>query len=246
VVALILATTLSGSAAERFATAGYLAAIFAAAALVIGRFLPRSGAQTAVAVPAFPVFLTNSVVVVIFVSVIAGLVSLPGAEVFALVLCAVLVVFAVLVRCGAIEAFHAALMRGGFAVGASRYAVLVAVCALALGAVLSEYAAETIVRFAFQMAVVATALIAASLLTPTKAGVYAQKAYFRTISVLDRLARAFVFERTASYAAIVAVAAIVTASFLPAEYREPFAIAAYAAALAAAFGVAMECRRLRS
>ena len=42
------------------------------------------------------------------------------------------------------------------------------------------------------------------------------------------------------------IAAIVPATFLPANYAEPFAIATYAAAFAAAFGVAMECRRLRS
>jgi hypothetical protein len=143
-------------------------------------------------------------------------------------------------------AFNASLTSGGIIVAASRYAVLLAVCALAIGALLGGYVADTTVTFAFQAAVAATLLIAASLLTPTKAGIFVQKTYARTIAVLDQLTRAFVFERAASYAAIVAVAAIVPATFLPESYREPFAIAAYAAALAAAFGVAMECRRLRS
>lgn len=246
VVALILSTTLSGSAAERFATAAYLAAIFAAVALAIGRFLPNTAPDEAAVAPAFPAFLTSALVVVLFVSVIAALVSQPGAETFVLIVCAVLVVVAVLVRCGAMSAFNASLTRGGLIVAASRYAVLIAVCALAIGALLGGYAGDIFVTLAFQVAVAATLLIAASLLTPTKAGIFVQKTYFRTIAVLDRLARAFVFERTASYAAIVAIAAIVPASFLPEAYREPFAIAAYAAALAAAFGVAMECRRLRS
>lgn len=247
VVALILSTTLSGSAAERFATSAYLAAIFAAVALAIGRFLPSAGSEApTVTAPAFPAFLTAAAAVVFFVSVIAGLVAQPGAEVFVLVACAALVVFAVLWRCGTIAAFNAALTRGGIVVAASRYAVLVAVCALAIGALLGGYTAETMVTFAFQAAVAATLLIAASLLTPTKAGNFVQKAYVHTIAALDRLTRAFVFERTASYAAIVAIAAIVPASILPEPYREPFAIAAYAAAFAAAFGVAMECRRLRS
>ena len=40
VVALLVATTLSGEAAERFATVAYLAAIFAALTLAVGRFVP--------------------------------------------------------------------------------------------------------------------------------------------------------------------------------------------------------------
>ena len=247
VLALILATTLSGTTAERLATTAYLAAIFAAAALAIGRFLPTGEPdESAVASRAFPTFLIYSIGVVILLSVVAGLVSQPGAEGFALAAGAMLVVVAMLGRCGAITAFSAALTRGGIIAAGSRYAVLVAVCALAIGALVGGYTADTIVTFAFQVAVAATLLIAASLLTPTKAGVFVQKTYARTIATLDRLARSFVFERTASYAAIVAIAAIVPATFLPAAHAEPFAIAAYTAAFAAAFGVAMECRRLRS
>lgn len=247
VVALILATTLSGAAGERFATAAYLAAIFAAAALAIGRFLPKTEPEvSASAAPPFPTFLGNSVAVIIFVSIVAALVSMPGAEGFALVACAVLVVVAVLRRRGVLAAFNAALTRGGTIVAACRYSVLIAVCALAIGSLLGGYTAETVVTFAFRVAVVATLLIATSLFMPTKAGVAVQNAYVRTIRVLDRLTRSFVFERTASYAAIVAVAAIVPATFLPAGYNEPFAIVAYAAAIAATLGVAMECRRLRS
>lgn len=247
VLALILATTLPGAAAERFATTAYLAAMFAAAALAIGRFLPSGGpGESARAFPAFPAFLSYSIGIVIFLSIVAGLVSQPGAEAYALAACAALVVIAVLARCGTITAFNAALTRGGIIAAALRYAVLVAACALGLAAMVGGYTADAIVTFAFQVAVAATFLIAASLLMPTKAGIFVQKTYVRTIAMLDRLARSFVFERTASYAAIVAIAAIVPASFLPAAHGEPFAVAAYAAALAAAFGVAMECRRLRS
>lgn len=247
VLALILATTLSGSAAERFATTAYLAAIFAAIALAIRWFLPAgSPEQPGRHAPAFPTFFGYSIGIVLFLSVVAGLVSQPGAEAFALAVCAAIVVVAVLARCGAFAASHAALQRGGLIVGATRYAVLIAVLTLASAALIGGYTAEAIVTFAFRVAVVATLLIAASLLAPTKAGVFVQDTYHRTISMLDRLTRAFVFERTARYAAIVAIAAIVPATFLPADAREPFAIAAYAAAIVAAFGVAMECRRLRS
>lgn len=247
VIALILATTLSGAAAERFATTAYLAAIFAAAALAIGRFLPRGKPQeSAIASAAFPAFLSGSIVVLALVSIVAGLVSQPGAEAYLLAACVALVFLAVLARSGAIAAFYAALMRGGILVAASRCAVLIAVCALAIGALFGGYTSEPMVTFACQAAVAAAILIAASLLMPTKTGIFVQRTYARTIQLLDRLTRAFVFERTASYAAIVAIAAIVPATFLPANYAEPFAIAAYAAALVAAFGVAMECRRLRS
>lgn len=247
IVALILATTLAGAAGERFATAAYLAAIFAAAALAIGRFLPKSDAEVSTsAAPAFPAFLGNSVAVIIFVSIVAALVSQPGAEAFALAAFAVLVVVAVLRRRGVTAAFNTALMRGDPIVAASRYAVLITVCALAIGSLLGGYTGEMVVIFAFRVAVIATLLIAISLVMPTKAGILLQNAYARTIRALDRLTRAFVFERTASYAAIVAVAAIVPATFLPAGYTEPFAIVAYAAAVAAALGVVMECRRLRS
>ena len=247
VVALVLATTLSGAAGERFATAAYLAAIFAAAALAVGRFLPKTDSEESrSAVAAFPAFLGNSIAVIIFVSIIAAFVSQPGAEAFALAACAVLVVVAVLRRRGVTAAFNAALTRGGTIAAATRYAVLITVCALAIGSLLGGYTAETVVTFAFRVAVVATLLIATSLVMPTKAGILLQNAYARTIRAMDRLTRAFVFERTASYAAIVAVAAIVPATFLPPGYTEPFAIVAYAAAVAAALGVAMECRRLRS
>ena len=144
VVALILATTLSGAASERFATTAYLAAIFAAAALAVGRFLPKTEPEVpAIAAPAFPAFLGNSVAVIIFVSIVAALVSAPAAEGFALAGSAALVVIAVLNRRGVLAAFNAALTRGGPVVAASRYAVLIAVCALAIGSLLGGSNAET-------------------------------------------------------------------------------------------------------
>lgn len=247
VVALLLATTLSGEAAERFATTAYLAAIFAALALALQRFLPRTGAEErSAASAAFPAFLSYSIGVVIFLSIVATLASQPGAEVLALVVAFALVLVAVLVRCGTIAALNVTLTRGGRIVAASRYAVVAVVGALALAALLGGDAAESIVRFAFRLTIVATLLIAASLLAPTNAGAWLQKSYAQTVERLDRFAPAFVFERTASYAAIVAVAAMIQASLLPPPFAEPFAITAYVAAAAAAFGVAMECRRLRS
>jgi hypothetical protein len=246
VVGLLLATTLSGDAAERFATAGYLAAIFAAFALALGRFFPLATAEDRRSRSApFPIFLAYSIGVVLFLSVAAVLVSQAGAEVLALVVAVALIVTTVLVRCGTVAAFNAALVRGGFFVACCRYAVLIGVLALALAALMGTDG-ETVVSVAYRFMVFAALCIAVSLIARTKAGIWAQERYVETIAHLDRLSEAFVFERTAAYAATAAVLAMIVASLLPSMVSGPFAAIAYAAAVAAAFSVAMECRRLRS
>lgn len=244
VVGLLLATTLSGEAAERLATAAYLAAIFAALTLILGRFFPYGAEERRVVSAAFPAFLSYSLGVVVFLSVLALLVSAPGAEILILVVAFALIVTAVLVRCGSVGAFNAMLVRGGFLVAVSRYAAAAIVLMLVLAAVYGGD--DSVAAFAFRLTVVATVAIAVSLFARTRAGLWIQERYVGTIEELDRLARAFVFERTASRAAIVAVAAMILASVLPHAYAEAFGILAYVAAATAAFGVAMECRRLRS
>ncbi len=246
VVALLLATTLSGEAAERFATVGYLAALFAAVALAAARFLPPSTEQLALGAPAFPTFLTYGGGIVLFLAVVAMLVSDPGAEAFALAGAVALVLLAVLVRCGSVAAFAATLARGGFLVAATRYAAVLTVAVLGLAALIGGDELETLGTLAYRLMVVATCAVAVSLLAPTKFGAALRRGWVVSVATLDRLAHAFVFERTAAYAATVAVAAMLPASLLPQPYCEPFAVGAYVAAVAAAVGVAMECRRLRS
>jgi hypothetical protein len=245
VVGLLLATTLSGEAAERFATVAYLSAIFVAFTLALGRFFPAGAEQPRAPSAPFPAFLGYSLAVVIFLSVTAELVSQPGAEILALFAAVVLIVTVVLVRCGTVAAFNATVARGGLLVAASRYAVVAIVAMFALAAAFGRDA-ESLVALAFRLTVVATILIAISLFAPTKAGLLLQKRYRETIEELDRLSRAFVFERTAIYAAILAVAAMIAASILPQAGAQAFGVVAYVAAAAAAFGLAMECRRLRS
>jgi hypothetical protein len=164
VAALLLATTLRGEAAERLATTAYLAAIFAAVAFALQRFVPAAPADepNAVSPPTVASFLWFSVGIAIFLSVVAALVSQPVAEVLTLVAGFGLVGLAALARCG---------WNPG---------------------------------------------------------------------------RAYVFERTAYYSAIVAVAAMLVASLLPAALVEPFAVIAYLAAVAATFAVAMKCWRRAS
>jgi hypothetical protein len=244
VVALVAATTLSGAAAERFATAGYLAAIVAGLALALGRFFPRVGEQPTQASAVFPVFLAYLLGIVVLVSLLAVQVSQPAGEVFAIVTVFAAVVMAVLLRSGAVSDFNAALKRGGVLAAVSRYAVVGATASLALAAYVGGDGAEDFVKLGFRFTVVAAASIAASLSGKTAAGAWLRAAYARAADEVDRLSREFFFERTAIYGAIVAVAAMVVASLL-ATTAEPFAIAAYVAAIAAALGVAMEARRSR-
>jgi hypothetical protein len=246
VIALILATTLSGETSERFASTAYVAAIFAALTLAAGRFFPSTAQARRASGSPFPSFLSYSIGLTIFLSFVAAFVSQPGAEMIALVACGALIVIAILVRCGAMARFNAALTSGGAVAGLTRYAVLVGVGAFVVAALLSSDASESVAIFAYRVMLVAGLLLCTALLAPTSAGAFVRRTWTQTANLLDRQARAFVFERTASYAAIVAIAAMLPASLLPPPFAEPFAVTAYLAAACAAFGVAMECRRLRS
>ncbi len=238
VVALILATTLSGEAAERFATTAYLAAIVAAIALIALRIAPEAPAESpAVAAPPFPTFLAYATGIVIFVSIVAALVSQPGAEALTILLCFIAVGTAVLTRSGAFASLHSVLLRGGPLVGASRYAALVAVAALGLAAVAGGDVAEILVWAVYRLMLFAALFIAASLLVPTSTGDWMRAVWLRVTALHDR---------GTLLAALTAVAAMICASLVPAPFSEPFAVAAYAAALGAAVGIAIECRRLRS
>lgn len=248
VVALILATTLVGTAAERLATTAYLAAIFAAAVLA-GQRLLRADLRDdgkRVWAPAFPSFLAFFASVTICLSVLGALVSRPGAEVTVFVGAVALVAAGVVVHAGGIGSAHAVLVRGGALAAVTRYTVVIGIGTLVLIAFLPGYTAEPVAQFAYRLMVVATFLTAVRLIAPTRAGTWMQQSWANTMVMVDKASRAFVFERTATYAAVVAVAAILCASSLPARNAEPFATIAYVAAAVAAFGVAMECRRLRA
>jgi hypothetical protein len=247
VVALILTTTLVGAAAERLATAAYLAAIFAAATLASQRLFHADLGEDRKRVwaPAFPSFLAFFSALALSVSVLGALVSQPGGEVTALLWGVVFIFVAAFVRSGAIVAMHRALVRGGPLAAATRYAVVACLCMLVVTALLPSYVAEPVAQFAYRLAIVVTLFTAVGLIAPTRVGLWAQQSWRNLLVSVDRASRAFVFERTATYAAIVAVAALLRASTISASAAEVFTIIAYCAATVAAFGVAMECRRLR-
>jgi hypothetical protein len=243
VIALIVSTTLQGDGAERLATTAYLAAIFAAIVLVIQRFLPP--AEPLPAANAFPTFLTFFVAVAILVGLAAMLVSDPGAETILIVASFAVVALAVLIRSGRLAALNAALVRGGRTEAAARYAVAIAIFALVLAALLPSDLAGGVATLAYRLMVLAALFLTVLLVAPTPAGLYLKERFARLRTRFDLLARALVFERTATSAALVAVAVLIPASLMPTAYAEPLAVAAYLAVAVAMLCIAVECRRLR-
>jgi uncharacterized membrane protein YtjA (UPF0391 family) len=243
VIALILATTLQGEGAERLATTAYLAAIFAGIALVIQRFLPA--AEPIPVTQAFPAFFTFFVAVAFLISLAAMLVSDAGAETILIVACFGIVAVAVLIRSGTFAALNAVLVRGGRAEAAARYAVMFAIFALVLAALLPGDLAGGAANIAYRLMIFAALFLVALLIAPTPAGLFLKQRSEQLRTWFDKLARALVFERAATSAAVIAVAVLLPASFLPNAYAEPLAVAAYLAAAVALVCIAVECRRLR-
>lgn len=242
VVALLFATTLSGEGAERLATTAYLAAIFAGIVLIAGRFLPQPSLESERGERAFPELVAFLCGVAALVGAGVALASLPGVEALAIVACFALVAVTALARSGALAAFNATLVRYGAVAAVTRYAVALTLCALAVAALFGSEAAASL---AYRLAFVAALGLCVTLIAPTRAGVFLRKLSARSGSALDRLGDTFSRERVASYAAAVAVAALVSAMLLARNEAEPLAIAAWVAAVAATFAVAVECRRLR-
>lgn len=246
VIALVLATTISGEGAERLATVAYLSAIFAAIVLLVQRLLPAAPDESGPAwTPTFPSFLTFFMAVALFLGAAAALAAAPGGEALLVAVCAVLVALAVLSKNGTLASVNDRFAQGGMLAQGTRYAVAVAVCALALTALLPADAAGVVASFAYALAIAATMLLAISLFSATPPGAALLARYGRFVGTLDRLTVRCVFERIARYAAIAAAIVMIPAGVLLAPYSEPFAVIAYLAAVAAAFGVAMECRKLR-
>jgi hypothetical protein len=250
VVALLLAAYLSGEASERFATTAYLAAVFAAVALAITQFVPGTDRQErpARSMPAFPTLLGSALGVLVFVSVVAALVSQPGGELIALVVGFGLVVLAALARRGTFGPLNARLaaLRPRSLRVAATHGLAASFGALAVAPLLPDDAAGIAAAFGYRLFFVAALLLLWSLLAPTNAGAFARERYARAIGYVDRLARDLLFERLATYASALAAVAFVTASLLRGAFAEPLATIGYLASIACAIGVAMECRRLRA
>lgn len=251
VVALLLAAYLPGDASERLATTAYLAAVFAAVALAITQFVPGTDRQErpTYSMPAFPTLLGYTLGIVVFVSVVAALVSQPGAELIALAAGFGLVVLTALVRRGAFVALNARLaaaLRPRSLRVAATHGLAASFGALAVVPLLPDDATGIVAAFGYRLFFVAALLLLWSLLAPTNAGAFARQRYASAIGYVDRLARELLFERLATYAAALAAAAFIAAGLLRGGFAEPLASFGYVASIACAIGVAMECRRLRA
>jgi hypothetical protein len=239
VVALLVTTLLAGADAERFASTGYVAAIAIAVLLTIRWFSPAAPASSAAAGPAFPAFLTFAVGVAILLFALSALIEQPGAEVRAIAVCFALIGVAAIVRAGALVSFNAKLAAGNSLSVAIRYVIAAALAALGVSALLASGTTDALARFAYAAALVATVLLTAALVAPTRVGAWAQASWDHMFRRIWTPASAAIFTRTLQYALGVAIAALILASVLPDEYAERFATTAYLAMLFAAFAILM-------
>lgn len=238
VVGLVLATLLPGADSERFASTAYVAAIVAAIVLVVKWFAPASGAQTSRA-PAFPRIFTFSLGVAALLIAGAALVDQPSAEIRAVAVCFALIGAAALVRAGVLVGFNERLVSGDRLTAATRYAAVVAIVALALGAALAASGTDALARFGYAAAVFATAMLAAQLIARTHLGGWARRTWNEASALLRTPEGARVLARTLQYALGVSIAALILAAVTPEAYAERFATTAYLAVLFAVLALVM-------
>ena len=220
------------------------AGIAAAIALVASRFLPAPVDGMPRSQGPLPAFLGYSAGVIAILSAIAALVSEPSAEAAALVACVGLVVFAVLVRCGVVAAFGSATLSGGALAALVRFSVFACLAAFAVAAIAGGNGEHhRLAALAFQLMVVVGALLLIVMVGRTEAGMRVSAALNAAVT---HLARELAFAKSVRNTAGCGVVSMLVASLLPHPYSEPFAVIAYAAFIAAAFGLIVECRRLQA
>lgn len=244
VAALGLAIFLPDPGAERFATTAYLAAIFAAVALIFKRFSPETGyLPERRAVQSFPAALGFALALVILLTAGAGFVTDPQAEIALFVYCFAAVGIAAISRGGALVWIHGKLARGGALAAGMRYAAAAAAAALVLSALLPPGVAELFAMIAFGAALTAALLLTWSLAVSLPLGDAVRGSWRNGSDTFAHLSSDLVFARVINAAALVLIASIAMASLLHRPYAEPFATVAYLAAIFATVGIGMECRR---
>ncbi|MBV8724483.1 MAG: hypothetical protein JO351_00645 [Candidatus Eremiobacteraeota bacterium] len=239
VVALAIATLTGGTAAERFATVAYVAAIAAAIAAVLRWFLPALPSQQPAADPRFPAAFAFALGLALLIVAGAAAASQSAAEVRVVALCFAITGAAALVHGGAFSAVRRRLADANYLTVAIRYCVIVALCSLGAAALFAGEATDALAKLAYASAFVAAALVTASLAAPLRAGNLAGRGYAEARRLLATPAAANVFARAAWYCVAAIVAGLALASLLPAVYAERFATAAYLASLLAAFAIGM-------
>jgi hypothetical protein len=235
IVALIGSGLLPESDGERLATTAYLAVIFAVVTLTALQFVPR-GATAETKRPlvvTFPAALQSVLLITILVFVGAALAGQPGAEAFALLVCAAVTVFMALSGGSLFRELHVALAAGGVPAALTRYAVLAGIGALLLATILPAEMRGVVVEGAFCCVVAVAILLSVSLLRKVGFG--------RGVTVGFKGRPTMTFERMIGYAAYACAAALLAAALLP-QNGELLAFSAYVAIVVATVGVAIETR----
>jgi hypothetical protein len=242
VLALLASMLVPDADAERFATAAYLAATFAAIVLAIKWFVPAIPTQSASALrlPSFPAALGFAVGLTIVLSAVVAFAPNPGAEVQLVGLSLVSIGVAAIGRAGAFTRLRVRLGRGGPLTATTRYASVAAVAALALAALLPVEVENFFAKLGYAAACVAAAGFLASVLAPASAGQWLRRTYDAGLETSGEA----VFGPAIRYAVITLVAAFFVASLLPRRLGEPFAVLGYVAAAVATCCLAAECRRI--
>jgi len=244
VVAIVIASFVSGADAERFATTAYLAALVVALLVAIRWFfrdVPENGVRREPG-PPFPAALAFASSLGALLLIGAGFAAEPGSELIAIGACFGLIVVAALARGGAFAAVNAWLRRGDRLSAATRYAVAAAVVALAARALFSAHAGDGFAKLAYAAAVVAALAVAASLAAPTAAGAAVRRQAAGLAAALRGPESPRVFAQTTQYAAATLTAGLILASLLPGAYAERFTTVAYVAMLFLALAVGMSWR----
>jgi hypothetical protein len=234
IVALIASTLLPEADAERLATTAFLAVIFAVVTLAVLHFVSGGATveQKRPLVITFPSVLLSVVLLATFILVGAALAGQPGAEAFALLICAVVVAFAALSGAGLFQALHVALAAGGMPAALTRYGVLVAIVALVLAAVMPDEMSGVVVEGACWAVVAVAIFLCVSLIRRIGPGRFSLTGF--------KGARTKSFDWT-GYAAYTCAGALLAAALLP-QNGETLAFGAYLAIVIATAGVAIESR----
>jgi hypothetical protein len=241
VAAVLVSLVVPNTDAERFATAAYLAAVFAAIVLAIKWFVPARAPQEAArpSLPSFPEALGFAAGATILVVAAASFAPNPGAEMQVIVFSLVTVGVAAIGRAGAFARLRERLRRGGPLAATTRYAGVAALAALALAALLPVEVANFFAKLGYAAACVATSCFFVSVLAPTPIGRQLRATFVEGLATSGEA----VFAPAIRYAVVTLVAALFVASLLPRRLAEPFAVIGYLAAAVATLCLAGECRR---
>jgi hypothetical protein len=233
IVAIVGSSLLPVADGERLATIVYLAVIFAAVTVTALHFVPAGDPAERPLVVTLPAALQSVLFVAIILVVGALFAGEPGAEGLLLLVCAALTAIAAFGGGEFFRTLYIDLAAGGILAALKRYSVLAGALALVLAMVVPAETKVVAVEVACWAVVAATIFLSVSLLGRTGFGRFAMAIF--------KVAPAWIFERTAGYAAYACAAALLVASLWP-RTAPISAFCAYVAIVVVTIGVAVQIR----